>query len=353
MSMRLSVENLRELALVPQSSGNSGALRAGKRRIIMPSTTGKGTLDFENPGRELLTVHGRFDLQTKLDIDFTEEVDIGTPSESFVEVGVLLGGAVDVPWASTRTHDVSLRAGQIGIWRHGHEEIHRISHSEAGSIEYFAICAGKQVFKDFFAEDEVDEAVRNFERTVNGDRRIHLVQNTDINVMSAIRQYLTMPFAGGLGKMFAEGKAKEILSLLIAEVSLQTGGGTASGSRLSKSDIDKIHSAERYLLDNMENPPTLAELARCVGTNEQKLKTGFKEVFGATVFNYLRNQRLDLAKRMLQSGSESVSEVALTVGYSHLGHFSANFKERFGVLPSHYRKWSGRTVHAVPKTLDS
>lgn len=52
----------------------------------------------------------------------------------------------------------------------------------------------------------------------------------------------------------------------------------------------------------MAEPPSLLELSRLIGLNDYKLKTGFKEMYGTTVFGYLREQRLEKAYRLLMEG---------------------------------------------------
>jgi AraC-like DNA-binding protein len=64
----------------------------------------------------------------------------------------------------------------------------------------------------------------------------------------------------------------------------------------------------------MEAPLSLPELAGYAGINETKLKRGFRKVYGTSVFGYLRNQRLDKARILLETGDMNVSEVAYSVG---------------------------------------
>ncbi|WP_343692749.1 hypothetical protein [Chitinophaga sp.] len=58
-----------------------------------------------------------------------------------------------------------------------------------------------------------------------------------------------------------------------------------------------------YLIDNMKMPPSLSELSRIVGINEFKLKKKFKEVFNMTVFGYLADYRLGIARSLLEDGN--------------------------------------------------
>ncbi|MGE7110592.1 helix-turn-helix transcriptional regulator [Lysinibacillus sp. NPDC047702] len=104
-------------------------------------------------------------------------------------------------------------------------------------------------------------------------------------------------------------------------------------TEFSTSDREKIRQAQVIIIENMMNPPSLMELSRLIGLNDFKLKKGFKEMFGTTVFGYLREKRLEKASYLLQNGSMNVTEVANAVGYSNPSHFAAAFKGKYGINP--------------------
>ncbi|GGF95262.1 helix-turn-helix transcriptional regulator [Paenibacillus aceti] len=102
---------------------------------------------------------------------------------------------------------------------------------------------------------------------------------------------------------------------------------------LSKNEMQKIRQARELILEGMSNPPTLIELSRMIGLNDYKLKVGFKEMYGTTVFGYLREKRLEKALQLLQQGNMNVYETSLAVGYSNPSHFAQAFRGKYGVLP--------------------
>lgn len=105
------------------------------------------------------------------------------------------------------------------------------------------------------------------------------------------------------------------------------------GIGLSSEDIQKLRAAKIYIVENIDKSYTLIELARQVGLNDFKLKKGFRQLFGSTVFTYRHTMRMEKAKDMLQSGFQ-VNQVSDAIGYKHPHHFSTAFKEYFNVLPS-------------------
>ncbi|WP_256441273.1 helix-turn-helix transcriptional regulator [Chitinophaga sp. HK235] len=68
--------------------------------------------------------------------------------------------------------------------------------------------------------------------------------------------------------------------------------------------------------------------------NDFKLKKGFKEMFGNTVFGYMNQVRMEKAKLLLLEGKNSIADISFTVGYKNPQHFTAAFKKHFGYLPS-------------------
>jgi AraC-like DNA-binding protein len=79
-----------------------------------------------------------------------------------------------------------------------------------------------------------------------------------------------------------------------------------------------IFEARERLLADMRQPPTLGDLALVAGLSEKRLNAGFRLLFGATVFEDLRNERLAHARIALQSDTASPKEVAFRVGYNHV-----------------------------------
>ncbi len=155
------------------------------------------------------------------------------------------------------------------------------------------------------------------------------------SIQIVLQQIQNCPYQGSLRHLYLEGKTLELLALYFEQTYL--GKPVYNGSpALRSQDIERIHYAKEILNSNMENPPSLLELAKQVGINDFKLKKGFREVTGNTVFGYLREQRMDKARLLLEEGKMNVTEVAFEVGYQHLSHFASLFKKRFGVYPGSY-----------------
>lgn len=101
----------------------------------------------------------------------------------------------------------------------------------------------------------------------------------------------------------------------------------------NKADREKISQARELLIKHIGEPITIKELSRKVAINECYLKKGFKEMFGATVFDFYQNQRMEHAKYLLYEKGLTVTEVSLQLGYSSISHFSTAFKKHTGCKP--------------------
>ena len=77
-------------------------------------------------------------------------------------------------------------------------------------------------------------------------------------------------------------------------------------------------------------------LAEDVGISRAQLHRKMKEITGISSGRFLRNLRMEQAARLLREGRINVSQVAGSVGYIDLAHFSTAFKTHFGMSPSEY-----------------
>jgi AraC-like DNA-binding protein len=143
------------------------------------------------------------------------------------------------------------------------------------------------------------------------------------------------PFTGGVKRLYLEVKMMELLALQWDQ--LMRVERPVSVLR-NKEDVETMHLARDLLLRNIHCPPSLAQLARMCGTNEFKLKRGFKEVFNETVFGYFNSVRLEEARLLVLSTKKTLTEIAGEMGFAHPQHFSRAFRKRFGVAPGELRK---------------
>lgn len=101
-------------------------------------------------------------------------------------------------------------------------------------------------------------------------------------------------------------------------------------------NVKKIKMAKEIILANMAEPPTLSELASEIGLSLKRLKEGFKQIYGDSVYSFLFDHKMDHARRLLETGQYNVNEIGLKVGYSTASHFIAAFKKKYNTTPKKY-----------------
>src|SRR5687768_10035222 len=158
----------------------------------------------------------------------------------------------------------------------------------------------------------------------------------DLGSQHAIDAIMNCKFAESLKRIFFLSKAMELLVLQADAYSRVLSKKT--NYIKSDYDRDRIFFARDHMLQHIDMPPSIPELARIAGINEFKLKKGYKELFGNTIFGHLAEARLEQSIRALQEGNKNIADIAFQLGYSSVQHFSAAFKKRYGVPPSEAKK---------------
>jgi AraC-like DNA-binding protein len=122
---------------------------------------------------------------------------------------------------------------------------------------------------------------------------------------------------------------------------------------LLRSDIfHRLCRGRELLLEIPFEPRSIEEIAREIRISPFHFIRQFEAVFGATPHQFRIQSRLDRARLLLATGSRSVTEVCMEVGFASLGSFSRLFAERVGTSPSAYRR-SARVLAQVPAGFPS
>lgn len=98
-----------------------------------------------------------------------------------------------------------------------------------------------------------------------------------------------------------------------------------------------IRSALDYIGGHITENIRLESLAAAAGYSLSHFKTKFKETVGITPAEYVTMQKIELAKRRLVEGEESITELAYSLGYSSSNYFCSVFKKILNCSPQNYR----------------
>jgi len=140
---------------------------------------------------------------------------------------------------------------------------------------------------------------------------------------------LTIPFFVLAGAIMAEGGMARRL-VAFADVLV---GFTRVRGGLSDEQCRRIRS---YIRDRLQQELSLIELSSLVGLRPRQFSTLFRRAFGTTAHRYIVTQRVSEAARMLRSGEDNLAAIALRIGFCSQSHFTAAFRNAFGVTPGRY-----------------
>ena len=149
-----------------------------------------------------------------------------------------------------------------------------------------------------------------------------------------LNQIINYNLNTNLRELYCKAKVYELLSLYFnrgEDVNVEQCPFLAD-----ESNVKKIKAAKDIVIQRIAEPPTLVELSSEIDLSLKKLKEGFKQIYGTTVYGFLFDYKMELARKLLESGAHNVNEVGLKVGYSTASHFIAAFKKHYGTTPKKY-----------------
>ena len=154
------------------------------------------------------------------------------------------------------------------------------------------------------------------------------------SIAVVLSQVLQAKVHDSMKELYFKGKVYELLSLYFnksEDPSLEQ-----CPFLVDEENVQKIRRAKDIILERMTDPPSLENLSLEIGLSLKKLKEGFKQLYGDTVYSYLLDHKMEDARRMLDSQKFNVNEVGLKLGYSTASHFIAAFKKKYGTTPKKY-----------------
>jgi AraC family transcriptional regulator len=103
-----------------------------------------------------------------------------------------------------------------------------------------------------------------------------------------------------------------------------------------------LRRVKEALEDSYLLAPSLAELAAIGGVHPVHLSREFRKHYETTIGEFIRKRRIEHACHLLANSDKSLSEIALTCGFSDQSHFCAMFKSHTSLTPAKFRDMSAR-----------
>jgi AraC-like DNA-binding protein len=238
-------------------------------------------------------------------------------------------------------------------WRHRHEEYEIVSVLEGDMIRYqdnqelviaphsvllipphtwhgWKVRPGRlcRRISIHFQREFLDEAEQALLPEIFNPRRAYFADPSPGRVDVFARALLdSMDLEGGWQRMALRGS---ILSLLSA-VSWRRKEAELPPGRTPHHN--QIQAVMEYLLDNLRKPLSLDAAARRFSMSKNYLNVLFREETGTTVCRYIREQRLNIARREIEAG-KGAEETAYALGFNDYSAFFRAYRGFFGVSPA-------------------
>ena len=146
-----------------------------------------------------------------------------------------------------------------------------------------------------------------------------------------IQEMLDNPYEEKLRDFYYENCVRELLFFHLAQ------GKASLPGELDNKDISAIYQADSIIASNLNEHFTIDKLSRLTGTNQFKLKRGFRQIFGMGVFRRLLFLRMEHAKTLLETTDKTIGEIANLAGYDTAAGFIHAFRREFDMTPREWR----------------
>jgi len=168
----------------------------------------------------------------------------------------------------------------------------------------------------------------------NKDKKYYSQEGVPPIIGVILNQIMNYNVHKSIKELYTKGKIYELIALFFnrsEDVDIEQ-----CPFLVDEDNVRRIKNAKEIIIERMAEPPTLSELAEEIGLSLKKLKEGFKQIYGDSVFSFLFDYKMEFARKMLDSGEHNVNEVGLKVGYSTSSHFITAFKKKYGTTPKKY-----------------
>jgi AraC-like DNA-binding protein len=130
----------------------------------------------------------------------------------------------------------------------------------------------------------------------------------------------------------------KILELLLFLKDLDVEFSETDKHMYTKGQMDLAQKVCDYISKNMDTRPTIEELASMFYVSPTQLKKSFQNVYGQSIYSFIRTYKMKYAAHLLETTEQTISEVADTMGYDNCSKFSKAFRDIMGASPTEYRK---------------
>ncbi|NQX47977.1 helix-turn-helix transcriptional regulator [Paenibacillus tritici] len=292
-----------------------------EQRLMIPSHIGKGSVTRTQirPGMEIMLTDITFEQDMKLQIQ---------ESCQLFELSYCVNGDIHCEWNGKDSHTGTQTGSVLFL-----EDVQVYEEKKAGIQNQLVEIRFTPDELLRYAEDSSEK--RKMETWLKHHRgNIDQFPNTP-TLQRCVFDMFHCTHLGTLKRLYLESKALEFITLFGESDAYGSVGGNMI---IRRDDISKLKQAHELVKIHFEQPLSIRELSQRVGMNEFKLKKGFRELFDMTIFELVRQQRMEKALWYMEVAHLNVGETAVSVGYSNASNFTTAFRKHYGCNPSDYVK---------------
>jgi AraC-like DNA-binding protein len=163
-------------------------------------------------------------------------------------------------------------------------------------------------------------------------QRPTVVHTMPLHVSAPLRDAMSSKFLGSAQKLYAQARVFDYLAGLLDHVQ------PAKFASPKRSTDKKMADLHQHLISLQGQMPTLTELSMAFGLPARRLNGDFAAKFGRSIYSFIHDHRLVQAHAILLSEPIALKTLAVRLGYSHVNHFNAAFKMKFGYPPGSLKR---------------
>jgi len=246
-----------------------------------------------------------------------------------------LSGSMSICFPRTDT-PVKLEAGNSIFISHPYAPLHAQIDISPTTDAIYLLTSIERMHHFFNANLDMSTMTREELSRYYDPTKLYLLKSIPGNLSVPLHQMMQFNLGHHFRNMYFNGKVLEIFSIYFSNAATDDDAELECPFLDNPEDIKCIRKAKQILLNKMTDPPTISQLAKQSGINEFKLKNGFKDIYGNTIYGYLNEHRMQQAILLLEQRSHTINEVAYAIGYNKPSNFIAAFKKKYGVTPKKY-----------------
>lgn len=225
--------------------------------------------------------------------------------------------------------------GDMSIgWRRSADYCHTVvfpSEHYYGLSIFFATDVCQSYIDEAFGADTIDVAALC--NRLCCDKEFGIIVQEDANLQTLFRALYRLPKTSKTRYL-----RKKVQDILVYLNSIRLDAPDEEEKPVTLRQVEIVKAIHDALISDLRYRPTIAELSAQYGMNQTYLKQLFRFVYGTSILQFIKNYRMEEAKRLLATTETPIAAISIQVGYDNSSKFTNAFSQMMGYLPKDYRK---------------